>query len=59
MGPGPMLIAATLSLAVAFAARRFGVTPVQIRAVAADPRWIGAAVLVALALAAGLVLLLR
>lgn len=53
-----MLIAATLSIAVTFAARRLGVTPMQIRAVAADPRWIGAALLVASALVFGLALLL-
>lgn len=42
-----MLIAATLSLAIAFLARRLGIKADAIRALSRDPAWIFAALLAA------------
>lgn len=54
-GAGTMLIAATLSLTIAFVARRFGIRLGDVRSISRDPRWILAAVLAA----AVLILLVR
>lgn len=53
-----LLLAATLSLAIAFAMRRFGLSTEAIRALSRDPRWILAALLAAAVLALAFHLLL-